>query len=111
MLKNKPLTRRTSITFGFDAMFKLCSLIFLSVIVIQTESLDSEKCKISPKERHCIIEYASRDRWKHTERYSFLWDTQKCILIRWADHCGPAPPGTNNFGSMQECINECSGWA
>lgn len=31
--------------------------------------VDSELCKLLVKERHCIIEYAARSRWSHTERY------------------------------------------
>ncbi|CAK1601633.1 unnamed protein product [Parnassius mnemosyne] len=93
-------------------MLKLCSLIFLiSVIVLRTQSLDSEKCKILPPERHCIIESAAKDRWPHTERYAFDWYPQKCILIRWSEHCGPAPTGVNNFDSERACQDECSGWA
>ncbi|XP_014362315.2 uncharacterized protein LOC106713924 [Papilio machaon] len=93
-------------------MLNFCFIIFtLSMIVTQIESLDSELCKLPVKERHCVIEYAARERWAHTERYSYDWDQKKCILIRWAEHCGEAPAGTNNFASDSECSNECGGWA
>ncbi|XP_013149445.1 PREDICTED: uncharacterized protein LOC106111834 [Papilio polytes] len=93
-------------------MLKIYFFIYaLSMIVNQIESLDSELCKLLVKERHCIIEYAARNRWSHTERYSYDWDQKKCILIRWADHCGAVPAQTNNFASDSECRNECGGWA
>ncbi|CAH2049931.1 unnamed protein product, partial [Iphiclides podalirius] len=83
----------------------------LSLFILQTESLNYEKCKIPPPERHCIIESVVEHRWPHTKRYFFNWDSQKCILIRWANHCELPPPDVNNFGSELICRDVCSGWA
>ncbi|KAL0901932.1 hypothetical protein ABMA27_007077 [Loxostege sticticalis] len=91
-----------------------CTILVIFMLVTDLDArLDSEKCKEKPSEKHCLIEWAVKDRWPHTVRYVFDWATQKCFEIRWSSNCAdvPSPPTTNNFASESECLNECSGWA
>ncbi|XP_045524558.1 uncharacterized protein LOC123714370 [Pieris brassicae] len=86
-------------------------IIILLVCTNLSFQLDSKLCQKYPSQRHCIIEWMSRERWAHTERHTYKWDRRKCLLIRWAKYCGAPLPDTNNFDSEELCYSECGGWA
>ncbi|GBP84603.1 hypothetical protein EVAR_68870_1 [Eumeta japonica] len=69
----------------------------------------SQDCQLLPA-WHCVIEYAARARFAHSERYFYQWEDHKCYLMRWSAHCA-VPQNTNNFGSPNDCMDTCSGWA
>ncbi|KAJ0182780.1 hypothetical protein K1T71_002149 [Dendrolimus kikuchii] len=80
--------------------------------------LQPELCQITPKEKHCLIEYSVRNKWPHQKRqvlcrYVFNWYMKNCFEIRWSDHCPsvPIPTVANNFATERECYEECGGWA
>ncbi|XP_045488488.1 uncharacterized protein LOC123690042, partial [Pieris rapae] len=84
-------------------VYKLVVSIFISV--------DPKLCQKYPIQRHCIIEWMSRERLAHTERYTYKWDRRKCLLIRWAKYCRAPLPVTKNFDSEELCYFDCGGWA
>ncbi|CAK1544407.1 unnamed protein product [Leptosia nina] len=90
-------------------MFGAAPVILLVLMFNATMQLAPNLCEKYPERRYCIIEWMSRERWAHSERYTYKWDRKKCLLIRWADYCGAPLPNTNNFESEEQCYSECGG--
>ncbi|XP_011550781.3 uncharacterized protein LOC105382575 [Plutella xylostella] len=86
-------------------------LLMFTNIVIVLGGAEPSECENKPSEKHCIVEYSSRYRVRHTPRYIYDWATRRCIMLRWASYC-PLPAGNkNNFFSESECYFQCGGWA